>query len=366
MKNERNLNIEMLRGLAILMMLFYHYIQSIPGLLPANLNATILNEAIGAVSLALFYTISGYGTYLLFESISDLKYIEFIKRRSMGIMPHYFMTWFITFLFIKPHAIGGYTLKDICAELLFVHNYNPEGATINGVTWTIALMMQFYLVAPFVYRVVKKWPYLSTIMFVLGSLFLARFLCGYVVKEELGGIWLVAVSMRWLPTNLGIFVLGMFAAKFKRKIGCSNKIKMISLFILLFFMIIGFYKLIYLVGGTYGDGYRFVIREPLMAACAAICLWLVSQLEFSYESFIGKIIQIIAKNQYGIYLWHMILFGCFSASPLYLQNYEKHPIILFGIIYILAIMVGIIFTKLVNSYEYKRVFKALLKIENKN
>ena len=364
MKSERNKNIEMLRGMAILMMLFYHYIQSIPGLLSPSLDATVFNEAIGAISLALFYTISGYGTYLLFERKENFRYMDFVKRRCYGIIPHYYLVLFVTILFIKPYIIGKYSIKDICMEFLFIHNYNPEGATINGVTWTIALMMQFYLVAPLMYRFIKKYPYVATIIFVLISLVIARFSCAWITRNEMSGIWLVAASMRWLPTNLGVFALGMFAARCKKRINCPNEMKFIVLITLLLFMVVGFYKLIYLVGGTYGDGYRFLIREPLMAACAALCIWLTGQLDFTYESVFGKVIQSVARNQYGIYLWHMILFGSVSQMSLYITYKEEHPLVLFVVIYLLAIFVGIVFTKLVDSLEYRKIYTHLLKIKS--
>jgi peptidoglycan/LPS O-acetylase OafA/YrhL len=353
----------MVRGFAMILMLFYHYSQVIPGILPDDIRVTIFNEAIGAISLALFYTISGYGTYLLFDSNEQLKYKDFLKRRCLGIMPQYYFVWFTTFLLIKASAIGSYSLLDIGKELVFVQNYFPESVTMNGVAWTIALMMQFYLVAPLLYKVIKKRPYISVTVLLIAQVIIARTLCFYVTKMELSGVWLVAVSMRWLPSNIGVFAVGMFAAGQKKKLNCSNTVKFLIFVCCLCLMVAGFYKLVFYVGGTYGDGIRFVLREPVMGICAAFCLWLVAQLEFTYKkSIFGRAIQFVAKNEYGIYLWHMILFGCISGSAIYYSWYEKYPILILLVMWILAIFTGTISTKLTNSSDYRQLYKKILRI----
>jgi peptidoglycan/LPS O-acetylase OafA/YrhL len=92
-------------------------------------------------------------------------------------------------------------------------------------------------------------------------------------------------------------------------------------------------------------------------------LWLVAQLEFTYKkSIFGRAIQFVAKNEYGIYLWHMILFGCISGSAIYYSWYEKYPILILLVMWILAIFTGTISTKLTNSSDYRQLYKKILRI----
>lgn len=246
MKN-RNLNIEMMRGIAIIMMLFYHYNQIIPNLLK-NINIIIFNEGLGAGALTMFYAISGYGVYYLLDT-TDISYKDFLKRRAYGIMPHYFFVYGFVLFVTNASILGKEYWKDILREIFFIQNYYPEGNGINGVTWTIALIMQFYLVAFFLYKAIKKHPNIITVSVILLSLLFTRLSCHIITEKEMSDIWLVAASMRWLPSTLSIFVCGMYAAACPKIVQRHDILKRILAVAMYMLMLSGFVKLVFCVGG---------------------------------------------------------------------------------------------------------------------
>lgn len=359
---KRNLNIEMMRGIAIIMMLFYHYNQIIPNFI-ANINMSIFNEGLGAGALTFFYAISGYGTYIFLDS-NDISYKNFLKRRAYMIMPHYFFVYGIVVFTSKAWILGKDYWFNILSEVLFIQNFSPERAGINGVTWTLALIMQFYLVAFWLYKLIKKYPNMVTATIILFSLLFTRISCQIITDKGMSDIWLVAASMRWLPSTLSIFVCGMYAAAFPNLVEGYDKTKKVIIVIMYLLMLFGFVKLVFAVGGGYGNGFKYILREPIMGIWVSIMLWLVSQLKLSFNSFVGKGIQTVAKYEYGIYLWHMIIMGNISAnSSAFTFLAEKCNVLLLIMMIVLAIGGGIISTKLVESEAYRKIYKIMLRME---
>lgn len=84
-------------------------------------------------------------------------------------------------------------------------------------------------------------------------------------------------------------------------------------------------------------------------------------LPFTYTSKLGSGVQFIAKYEYGIYLWHMLLMGNFMSSQpdWYAWLQANFPIILLIILLSIAIFVGWISSKLTSSKEYLSLFVLL-------
>lgn len=177
-----------LRGLAILLVIVWHYfvlrLEFVPGSLPAYLTATL---RLGWSGVDLFFVLSGFliGGILMDNRLSENYFKAFYVRRICRIFPLYFL-WFLLFcvfllaagpplqatlawLFGRPQPLWSYAT--------FTQNFtmaysNFGGANWMGITWSLAVEEQFYCVLPFIVRYVapRRLPWLLVGFIVLAPL----------------------------------------------------------------------------------------------------------------------------------------------------------------------------------------------------
>jgi peptidoglycan/LPS O-acetylase OafA/YrhL len=131
-----------IRGIAILLVMLYHFRVFFPG-------ASIFN--IGWAGVDLFFVLSGFLiTEILIRSKSDENYfLNFYARRACRILPLYYMSLICVFL-LRPHLMSsGMALS----YWLHVSNWTTAFAPnvpIVSHFWSLAIEEQFYLVWPLV------------------------------------------------------------------------------------------------------------------------------------------------------------------------------------------------------------------------
>lgn len=357
---NRNKNVEAIRGIAILGMLLYHYMLSISGF-SLNLTAQILNEALGQISLFTFFVISGFGTYM-FLAKQDKKEgkigtIEYFKKRVLNIYPQYIFC-IIFIVFLTP-SVQSVNIRNLLEMLLFVQNYNSQN-TINGVTWTIAVLVQFYLLAKPIYTLVKKkgiivWPCAALICIVV-----KKILIGFVTVHEMSFDWNVMISSRNPFTTIDLFVAGMCSAymyiKYKEK-KINTGMLSISIIVCIVAYFAWFYNFFVTIG-LYKNHIASCMAQSLVGFFSAVIIFLCANLNFEYRSIMGKGIQFLAKNEYGIYLWHMILMGNFiSYAPgWFVVLNEEMPVLLLLLMLVCGILIGWLSNITASSMEYKSRF----------
>ena len=140
----RNRNIEVLRAFAIIYMLLYHYASSITGLVKSY-KGSLFIESLGQFALIGFFVLSGFGLYLSFERLETsgkpIQFLPFIKRRLRSLLPQYYLC--IGIVLLLTTGIGYLSISHvfhIIQSLFLVQNFAP-GNGINGVTWTIAVLL---------------------------------------------------------------------------------------------------------------------------------------------------------------------------------------------------------------------------------
>ena len=135
----------------------------------------------------------------------------FYKKRIARIVPSYYLSVLILFLYsVCTHAYSGLTeaARDLAATLTFTQTLIPSvymGTRINGVLWTAAVEMQFYLIFPLLAYAFRKKPvptYLGMVL--LGS--------GYLRLFVLANEPLMRLTLNQLPGFFGVFANGMAAA----------------------------------------------------------------------------------------------------------------------------------------------------------
>lgn len=146
----------------------------------------------------------------------------FYKKRIARIVPSYYLSVLILFIYaVLKNQYSGVpeAARDLLATLTFTQTLVPSvyiGTRINGVLWTAAIEMQFYLIFPLLAFAFRKKPVLTYLgMVLLGSVYL-RF---FVLTHEP----LMRLTLNQLPGFFGVFANGMASAYLF--VYCSEKIR---------------------------------------------------------------------------------------------------------------------------------------------
>lgn len=152
------------RGFAILMVIFVHTAQAIPGL---SFYTSVVSQY-GQFGVQLFFVASAYTLSLSSEARSnDSKPLLFFYiRRFFRIAPLYYVASFVYFLFftLKKFYLEGtvssfepYTFFNVMANVLLIHGFVPS-ANNNIVPggWSIGTEMAFYWIFPFLFAFLKS------------------------------------------------------------------------------------------------------------------------------------------------------------------------------------------------------------------
>ena len=136
---------------------------------------------------------------------------EYYRNRAARILPSYLTCIFVIFFcFALPggeYGTSEHLWTDLLRHLTFTHNLDALSYTstrLNGVLWTLAVEVQFYLIAPFVCRAFAKKPF-WTYLAMTGAAFAYRY-C-YVLPMDSYTLYL-----NRLPAMLDVYANGMMGA----------------------------------------------------------------------------------------------------------------------------------------------------------
>jgi peptidoglycan/LPS O-acetylase OafA/YrhL len=214
-----------MRALAVLGVLWFHFWQqnwimpnfNLPFLkmfgLPTTLSLDFLPRA-GFLFVDLMLFLSAFCLFLPYaraalDGAALPQTRLFFKKRIARIVPSYYFSALVI-LFAVSIPSGAYrSLQDCLGDLLptltFTQTFFPNiliGTKLNGVLWTAAIEMQFYLFFPLLARWFAKkpvWTYLG--MVALSVLYLH----GYA----LANVGSIRTTVNQLPAFFGVFANGM-------------------------------------------------------------------------------------------------------------------------------------------------------------
>ena len=163
------LELDSLRGIAILIVVAYHY---------------NLAPFLGGVGVDMFFVLSGFllGGTLLDKKEAPNYFKAFYARRVCRIFPLYFLSLFLLLILLlaAPFTLGWWLFGDSIRFLLadpiplwsyftFTQNFEMVEQGAWGTpwlahAWSLAVVEQFYLILPFLVRFVsrERLPYLLT------------------------------------------------------------------------------------------------------------------------------------------------------------------------------------------------------------
>jgi len=235
---------------------------------------------------------------------------EYYKKRAARILPSYlFCIFIILFCFALPRGEYGtskHLWTDLLRHLTFTHNLDVlsyQSTRLNGVLWTLAVEVQFYLIAPFVCRAFAKEPFWTYLAMILAA-FAYRFL--YVLPMESHSL-----HLNRLPAMLDVYANGMMAAliyvnlcRYLRKNGWTALLATI----LSALCLIALYHL--MRGQSRESGYpaihigQLVRRFPLAAAGAGFVLFAGLGLNSVTRIISCRPIRWLSMISYNVYIWH--------------------------------------------------------------
>ena len=164
----------------------------------------------GTILLSGFLLFLPYArTMLLGEPMPSAK--QFYQRRIMRIVPsYYFVTLLTLFAVALPwglYSSTSYMLKDVAAHLTFTHTFfrmSYLGTQVGGVTWTLAIEMQAYLLFPLIARLAMKNT-AGTTGFMLAIAWMFRGLCLWTMTSY-------DMVVNQLPNFLDVYAIGILAS----------------------------------------------------------------------------------------------------------------------------------------------------------
>ncbi len=214
-----------IRGLSVLMVLWFHFWQqtwfmpNYPTPFLSFLGITNLTPShirwVGYLFVDMMVLLSAFcmtlpiaRSMLLGERVDDAA--TFYKKRFARIYPSYLLAVLISFgyqLWLGSYPTLSYAMRDLISHLTFTHMFRADTyiyAPINGVLWTVALEVQFYLVFPLLVKLFRQSPPLFW-----GALtgFGALFIYEYALKQTP-----VNMQVNQFPTFLPVFANGMLGA----------------------------------------------------------------------------------------------------------------------------------------------------------
>jgi exopolysaccharide production protein ExoZ len=148
---QRNQSLDLLRGVAILLVVLVHCSAKtdiVPGL-------TSFAEAYGERGVQLFFIVSGYTMMLTFgDKVDSAAVRSFYVRRVFRIVPLFWIAIVFYLLFtagegFRDWAPDGIGARDVFLTFFFIHwaSLTAFNSVVPG-GWSIAVEMQFYLLFP--------------------------------------------------------------------------------------------------------------------------------------------------------------------------------------------------------------------------
>ena len=303
--------IDLLRGLAVSVVVLYHFFELL-GLHNSPYYPFVIS--IGQIGVPLFFVISGYLIYRSVDySISKNGIKKGLKQytfhRLFRILPAYYFNFFIVFI-LALYIFGTmdtwsstFTYKQILSHLTFTSYflYQTSGLGINGAYWTLSIEMLWYILAPLLFIYLKKDRYFF-ILFILAFFYLWCIDLGlfdfifHLDKSASNYMAKLFFFSFQLPGQMIYFIAGIYIYKYS--IGQYSIIPLLQY--ILFILIIGIFIFL--------SNQRFFLESFLVRN--AFTLLAVTSLFIVFYRHKRKELHLLAwigKISYSLYLWHMPL-----------------------------------------------------------
>lgn len=233
----------------------------------------------------------------------------FYKKRFVRIFPSYLfcvLVMFITSLVQGSYDSLGFMVKDLFTRLTFSGVFFKDTARhslLNGVLWTVMVEVWFYILIPFLAKLIKKAP-----LIVLGAMFVLGTVSGFAFINRGSDLW-------WLSNHplpfLSTYAIGFFVAlaycvtlgknygKTKQSVVCLC-CSLISL-VGLFFMFEAFWN-------AQSRPMSQLRYRPVLAVLFGLIIYAMMIAPKVVDNLIGnRFIKWFCGISYNLYIWHQVI-----------------------------------------------------------
>lgn len=314
---ERRLDVlDGLRGIAVLLVLWYHVWEI--SWLPAPAPWLEFIPETGFIGVHLFFFLSGFVIALpfvraAFAGTKAPTWGLFAWRRARKILPSYWLSILVAYAIGYAQTQGSHPFADVVTHLLFIHTwFAPTAGAINGVLWTLAVEVEFYVIFPLVWWCFKRSPWITAGVMIAPAWAWRAWVYAHFYNADFVQIY------ENLPGYLDIFACGLLAAhvyvNYGARIGTRIATRGLRIAATLL-AIAGFAYLVILLEGIFGyrlaDQWAYVWqinRRPLFGlAFAAMALGSLLALR-PWRALIGnRVFLFLGAISYNLYLYHQML-----------------------------------------------------------
>ena len=353
---KRYENVDMLRSLAIIMIIVYHcFAITMPTLSHVMYGDKLIGYG-GEIGVTLFFILSGFGIAcsIINAENKDGKgytWFGFMKKRMKRIIPQYYVCLAIILLLTD---CAGFILTPngmlhIFSHVFFFQNlFITTHGSINGAMWALATIVQFYLIALPLQKLINKNKWFALVIAIIISIGSKCVIYNYIAHNTDGNGTYFFVYGRQLLDALDNFVAGMVVAKICIEKTQTKKwywwIGCISLFVFMIFWITFIDKI-----GLYTNSFEGYIWHSVLALVLAGILFCFNRCPFPFK-YVKKFLLWLSKYEYGIYIWHIVLiYNLIGKSPMF-QLIRSHSFYMFTLaILAVSVIVGYFSTKFIDK-----------------
>lgn len=318
MKKEKVIGVDILRAGAVLLIMLYHL--WVCGGRP-TVNFAPIQRIIalgGEIGVTLFFALSGFGIFWSLMNMEENGKIDlklFIQKRCKRILPQYYVNiFFVLVAGTGAVYVSQVHLKNILSHVFMVHNFVRDySGTINGVLWTMGIIVQFYVISIPLYKILKKTRYFFLLISMLFSILAKKLLYIYFLSPDLDNGFFLGRSFV-VFTDLDNFAIGMFVAWLVQR-----KKKETDTVFWLVGTVIGVMMLEVVckagqVKGIHTNNISGCVFHSFLAVSLGIIMLAFTYFPLKKENPLVRILCWIAKYEYGIYIWHLIIIKNWFAA----------------------------------------------------
>ncbi len=310
--------LDVLRACAALMVFIYHCFTEFMAGSTSRLVPTLSQ---GNFGVHLFFTLSGYLIYAALDksfsgtaySLSAAKKFGiFWTKRFFRIYPLYLVS-LATVLILNQNVRQYLSVGDLVSHIFGVHSFfRGYHGSINGVLWSLATEIQFYIVAPFIFLAVRKVSNLRLVVLSLVNWLVAYVVFRYLLIERYGlwtaggapDSWAYFMGLTQLPSTLILFSIGFLGYRL-RSVSVSPSLVISS--------IVAFGALPYLLPTAQRvgiDPYLYVYIRSLLFSCLFLPLLIAASHSTGPSSLLVRLFSWVSDLSYSFYIWHLVIMRC--------------------------------------------------------
>ena len=336
-------HIQILRAIAVVMVVGFH--MGWPGF------------SFGYLGVDIFFVISGFLMFQIYSELESNRVRSFYFRRLKRLLPAYLLvslaTTLIFFLVVLPFERVSLVTQNLYANFLISNFYywTENQYFVSGglrpllTFWSLALELQFYLIFPIIFILVKKYKQLFFLIILFSALL--HILLNMISPET---------AFFLLPARLWEFLIGTaVAAKMNSRVANTYFWpKIFHLFSLLMILMVVLFPFAKDIQAFYSNFIVVLITSFLLKIGFALG---------ENRGFIRRILLMVGKYSYSIYLVHLpiICLICYQPFSGNLKPGDNLKLNLFCILLII-IFAYLVFHFMENPFRQIKKFRTLLSL----